>query len=671
MRIPKVNLLLSSVLALLTISTFFISICHAEEPLKLYPPKVETPPVIDGKLDDPCWQNAVKGENFTLRGSRTLATEQTELFVCYDSTSFYFAFYAHESQPEGIIAQLKERDGYIYDDDAVWVSLDTYNDNRSVDQFTVNSIGTQSDSRSRGTADKIEWKGDWHAASSMVQDGWTVEIEIPFALLNYNAGATSMGFNAHRLEKRLGERSDWSCMLSGGSIQEYGDIEGLELPDPPDKPWVIMPYGLFDVSEDETNARVGVDIKKQFCGDNTFLLTAFPDYGTIENAVKSIDFSYTAYRYGDNRPFFQEARGIFYSDYLYTTSIPDFDAGIKVFGKQAKLNYGFMRASTFGERDDTILTAGYDLPSMSNVSFMVIGRDDDEVNNKVVQFNASCELMPQTSVWIGGAKSFTSHAEKDGTDLYTGFWLARDDFSLSADFGQKSLYFNPASGYVDYPGSKYWSIYADYNVDQPGKSLRDYGGSLSTSRTWDNNHGLIDGGYFLYSYIGFANNTSWSLSHSRGPHIANYDAEPDEEYYWYNDQSSRVSFNFNTNDSYRSGGISYGWGKVGGGPSESLSMSCGFLPMEKLPVSLTYKRVHRSNEIEGSVTNWRGILGVAYEISPEKSLSARVIHQSGDTNFTMSYRQQVRKGLDIFALFGDYNADSTVNKFSVKMVMTL
>jgi hypothetical protein len=615
--------------------------------------------------------DSAKGENFLLRGVQSPATEQTEFFVCYDNTNFYFAFYAHESQLNGIIAQQKERDGDVFGDDLVWISLDTYNEHRTGDEFYVNAIGTQYDSRSRGTADKIEWKGDWRAAVSMVEDGWTVEIEIPFALLNYNPGAVSMGFNAHRREQRLDERSDWAYLDDGGQVFRYGDLEGLELPNPPDKPWVIMPYGLFDVSEDETNARVGVDIKKQFCGDNTLLISAFPDFGTIENAVKSINFSYTAYRYGDNRPFFQEAWGTFSSNYFYSTAIPDFDIGMKVFGKKGKLNYGLMRATTFGERDDTILTAGYDLPSLSSVSLMMIGRDDDDVNNKVIQFNASCDPLPQTSVWIGGAKSFTSNADKDGTDLYTGFWLTRDKFSFSGDYGQTTQYFNPASGYVDYPGAKYWSIFANYDIEQPGKSLREYGGSFSASRTWDNNHGLIDGGYYLYGSVDFANNTSWSTFHSWGPHIANYDAEPDEPFYWYHDMTSRVSFNYNTDDSYRSGGISYRWGKQGGGPSESLSFSCGFLPMKKLPVNLTYQRVHRSNEIEGSVTNWQGIMGVTYEISPEKSLSARVIHQSGDTNFTMSYRQQVRKGLDIFALFGDYNSDTTVNKISVKMVMTL
>ena len=60
-----------------------------------------------------------------------------------------------------------------------------------------------------------------------------------------------------------------------------------------------------------------------------------------------------------------------------------------------------------------------------------------------------------------------------------------------------------------------------------------------------------------------------------------------------------------------------------------------------------------------------------YEITPEKSVSARLVHQKEGMNLTFSYRQQVRKGLDIYALFGDYNAEHTLKKLSVKMIMAL
>ena len=91
--------------------------------------------------------------------------------------------------------------------------------------------------------------------------------------------------------------------------------------------------------------------------------------------------------------------------------------------------------------------------------------------------------------------------------------------------------------------------------------------------------------------------------------------------------------------------------------------------MKKISTDFTLQRAKRDNEEEGEIIKWLGIFGARYEISPEKSTSARLVYRKEGTNFTLSYRQQVRKGLDIYALYGDYNADKTKNQFSIKMVM--
>ena len=639
---------------------------------KLVVTRADAPPKIDGALDDPCWSTGAKGDGFFLRTIGKPPTEPTDFYVCYDDENIYFAFYCHDTRPEVIKATQTERDSELDIDDCVQIYLDTYHEHRSAEEFFVNALGTQRDERKRGTADKISWKGDWHAGAKRVADGWTAEMEIPWAILNYKPGATSMGLNVRRDQQRLGETSDWNRLDDGDQVMLYGDLTGMTLPAPPRKTVQIMPYVLRSLGVGSGNTgRIGVDIKRTFGEDNTALLTAFPDFGTIENAVRSIDFSYTAHRYADNRPFFLEAGSIFSSPYLYTTDVPDFDYGGKVFGRRNKLTYGLMQCAGLGDRTDYMGTIGYDLPALSHATLSMIGRDDDTMNNKVLSLRLSGQPVPSVSWFVRGARSLTAGAEQDGNDFGTGFEWYSGRWSFDGSFGRVSQYFNPADGYVDYPGSMVWGLDGGYEVERPGMRLRRWSLDFGLGRRWDTDHGLIDSSSDVGLEMDLANHTGFRMSHFWGPHIANYDDPLGTPYTWNRDVGYGVSYSFRTNDQYRSGGISYDWGREGGGPSTSISFSCGFLPMKRFSTGLSVQHAHRNNPEEGDVTLWRGILSAKYELTAEKSIAARVLHQQQGTNLTFSYRQRVRRGLDIFALFGDYNADNTVNRFSIKLISTL
>ena len=163
------------VLALLVLlaGCIWVGTASAEDTKKLVVPRTESPPKIDGALDDPCWKTAARGDGLILRSVGKLATEPTEFFVCYDQSGLYLGFYCHESQPDQIKATQTERDASLSSDDYVRVYLDTYHLHRTADEFFVNAIGTQRDERKRGTNEKISWKGDWQAAAKRVADGWT------------------------------------------------------------------------------------------------------------------------------------------------------------------------------------------------------------------------------------------------------------------------------------------------------------------------------------------------------------------------------------------------------------------------------------------------------------------------------------------------------------------
>ena len=88
--------------------------------------RTDTPPTIDGLLDDATWRNAVLITNFTqtnpIEGAQP--TEDTEVRIAYDDEHIYFGFYARYSDPSQMRANRVDRD-QIRRDDWIAVMFDT------------------------------------------------------------------------------------------------------------------------------------------------------------------------------------------------------------------------------------------------------------------------------------------------------------------------------------------------------------------------------------------------------------------------------------------------------------------------------------------------------------------------------------------------------------------
>ncbi|MDH5406599.1 MAG: hypothetical protein OEX80_08680, partial [Candidatus Aminicenantes bacterium] len=113
-----------------------------------------TPIAIDGRLDEPIYQQLVPITRFTqMRPDEgALVSEETEAYIFYDDENIYFSFRCFDSQPDRIIANVENRDA-LRSSDRVAVLVDTFHDLRSGYIFKVNARGIQEDasvSESRG-----------------------------------------------------------------------------------------------------------------------------------------------------------------------------------------------------------------------------------------------------------------------------------------------------------------------------------------------------------------------------------------------------------------------------------------------------------------------------------------------------------------------------------------
>lgn len=108
--------------------------------------RVSEPPDVDGRLDDAAWRGAARITQFVqqrpIEGAP--ATEQTEIFVAYDSQNLYFGVRAHYSDPGLIRANRVDRD-QTGRDDTVRVYFDPFLDQQRAYVFSINGYGVQGD----------------------------------------------------------------------------------------------------------------------------------------------------------------------------------------------------------------------------------------------------------------------------------------------------------------------------------------------------------------------------------------------------------------------------------------------------------------------------------------------------------------------------------------------
>ena len=111
--------------------------------------RIETPPKIDGKLDDTCWQNSAKtGELLQFEPqSGEPATQSTIIYLAYDANNLYVAFECFKTDMNRLAANLTRRDSFFFSDDHVEVLIDTFLDGRNCYAFALNPLGTQTDRR--------------------------------------------------------------------------------------------------------------------------------------------------------------------------------------------------------------------------------------------------------------------------------------------------------------------------------------------------------------------------------------------------------------------------------------------------------------------------------------------------------------------------------------------
>ncbi len=342
-------LLLSAILPLRAVEVF--------EPLR-----TDVPPVIDGVLDEEIWKRSRGFTDFKtyIPDFEKPQREPTVAFIAYDSEHVYFAFRCYDSEPEKIKTSVSARDR-IRPDDWVCVNLDSNNDQQVLYTFYVNPDGIQMDARHVGPTGDEGVDLVWESAGSMDEEGYSVEMAIPFKSLRYSRSEpVRMGVILERRISRYSSQATYPPLdpdrgfdfLIDNMKLSFHDIEHYTL-------YEVLPavtYSNRKIHEggtfrtDRDRGEVSLTGKVGLSSDLILDGTYNPDFSQVEADAGQVEENQRfALFFSEKRPFFLEGNELYAiagrsnSDPLrtivHTRQIVNPGAGVKLAGKAGRRNH--------------------------------------------------------------------------------------------------------------------------------------------------------------------------------------------------------------------------------------------------------------------------------------------------------------------------------------------
>lgn len=253
------------------------------------------------------------------------ATEPTQVWIGYDDEALYIGARLWDSQPDFIIGRMGRRDDDT-DSDMFQLAIDSYNDKRSGFFFLINPSGTIIDGTiSNDSWFDETWDGVWESKAVVDDEGWTVEMRIPFSQLRFNQQKDyTWGIGVGRLIKRRNEQSFNVLIPRGesGLVSRFGTLKGIFDVTPPKRfeglPYVTSGYSVLPSEQDnpffngkDDNLGLGADLKLGIGSNITIDATINPDFGQVEVDPSVINLSAYETFYEEKRPFFVEGSSIF------------------------------------------------------------------------------------------------------------------------------------------------------------------------------------------------------------------------------------------------------------------------------------------------------------------------------------------------------------------------
>ncbi len=507
---------------------------QAKTPLRI--PRVhEAALKADGVMDEPFWAEAlvVPADIEVRPGENIPAPVKTEAYLVYDETAIYAGFKCFDPDPSAIRARLCDRDA-IWNDDWILILFDTFNDQRRTYDFTCNPLGIQGDMIESTTGGGDDWDAIWESSGRVTQDGYVVEMAIPFRALGFQRADEDQiwGFDVVRslprsVRHHIGafprDRNNNCYMCQSLKLIGFaGATPGRNIELAPTVSAVLTQERKDGTSgpfiEKEKRMDPGFTAKWGFTPNLTAGVTANPDFSNVEADALQLDINTQfALYYSEKRPFFLEGADFFQTPFslVYTRTLADPDWGVKVTGKEGRHAVGFYtvrdnltnflfpgaEGSDSGTRKEgsqgTVLRYRTDVGKNSNIGLVMTERRSGGYGNSVAGVDGNVKFTQKDQLTFQVTGSSTDYPD-----------------TIASEYGQRRDAFRASAVHLYYGHStRTWEAYQFFRrvepgfradlgfITQAGFTYSETGGSLISRRdpgswyNWLSLYGSVDQKY--------------------------------------------------------------------------------------------------------------------------------------------------------------------------------
>ncbi len=490
---------------------------------------------LDGHLNEEDWARAQVIDDFTQQSpdEGQPITERTEVRMLYDAEKLYIGFECYDSEPEKVVANEMRRDGQLWQNDNVYVMLDTYGDKRQCFFFRTNALGALSDTAVTDGGENLNgsWDCIWEAGGRRHDKGWTVEIAIPFNQLRFKKSDSMVwGINFGRNIARLNQSSQWiqvprSESWPGTYHPTYqGKVVGLQGIASPSY-FDIKPYllgGLARNLDDDTvwqrttERDLGLDMKYGVTSNLTLDLTLNTDFAQVEADQEEVNLTRFSLFFPERREFFLEGSGLF----AFGAGIGDFGppplsvfysrrigiedekevrllGGGKLTGKVGPYSVGALNMTTDASAASpltnfSVLRMQRDILSDSTMGFILTNRQSDSGdyhrNGGVDLFFRPHDQWRMRAMTVG---SWSPDPDERDIAWYLSNDWRNDNFRINASYLDIGPQFTSKMGFMQRRDIRSLMLNADYERQIRQYGIRDAGATFSGSYLLDHDNRLI------------------------------------------------------------------------------------------------------------------------------------------------------------------------------------
>ncbi len=459
---------------------------------------------LDGRMDEPAWESAVRIplEYEWFPGENVKPPVETDCRMAHDASTLFIACHAIDPHPERIRAHYADRDDLnrVPRDDHFLILIDPFNDERRGFQFRVNAVGVQMDALF-ATAEGIEdfsWDAIWSSAGRIVDDGYVVELAIPFRSLRFpeTAGEQTWGVLLERSWPRSARHRMQSaprnfanaCLLCetnkvtgfagitpGSNVELYPTLTSRRTD-------VRAPFPAGPLASGDVEVDPGLDLRWGVTSNLSLNATANPDFSQVEADVAQLDVNTRfALFFPERRPFFLEGADFFATPVqaVFTRTVADPSGGLKFSGKLGRAGIGVFAAhdrvtnllfpANQGTADtslalNTVSAAvryRQDVGRSSYVGVLYTGRESSgDYGNRVGGADAFLQIGQSHSVRLQALGSLTEYPDAmaqafaqpagrfTGAALRGSYQYATRDWFATLELGELSPDFRADAGFV-------------------------------------------------------------------------------------------------------------------------------------------------------------------------------------------------------------------------------